>query len=113
MGLPLHNQIIIIMENKHKEPEEEIIFPLEEPRKPSKLLKIAVGALVLIAVFMLGYFTSPESLDNSIKSVKAFIFDVKSKILPLEQKAMEVLQAEQPKVETTASKDEKPKRKIK
>lgn len=111
---PQHNQTRIIMENNQKEPEEEIIFPLEEHhKKPSRFFKALAGVLALIAVFMLGYLTGPESLDKSISTVKSFILDLETNTRPLEQKAREILQSERPQTETAPSKDEKPKRKIK
>ena len=94
-----------VEKNKIKDPppaEEKTIFPREVPvsaKPPSKSLWsfsiINFVGLILIAggAFFLGYFTSPEQLDDSLQKIKTWTEMTSAEIPPLVEKVENYIDA--------------------
>ncbi len=70
--------------------EEEIIFPAEaelsaEQKRPSTFLKALLVAGLLVAAYLFGFATNPESLDKNIEALKGLSQTLTDKARPVIQ----------------------------
>ncbi|MFQ5673686.1 MAG: efflux RND transporter periplasmic adaptor subunit [Nitrospinales bacterium] len=84
--------------------EEEIIFPMKEsadsksqsagPRRSSRFLKFAGFLLTMGLVYLLGYSTNPDSLQETPKNVEKFASLIIEKSGPITQKITDVIDSQ-------------------
>ncbi len=99
--------------------EEEIIFPAEKEkpgamkRSPSILVKGTLAAGLLVAAYLIGFATNPESLDKNIERLKGWSQTLSDKARPVVQDLEETISNLSGEPAKQASGGQTPKRKIK
>ncbi|MBI4389197.1 MAG: efflux RND transporter periplasmic adaptor subunit, partial [Nitrospinae bacterium] len=106
-------------------PEEDVIFPPDEPgdtanarpRSKHPALKAIGGMAALALAFWLGFATSPDSLDKTVKTLKQLILTARETLQPVTRDIGAVLESKLAPRERgpapAAKQEEKAKRKIK